>query len=339
MITVLAGIVLFLRLCVAIYPLGRRVSSLPHGESPGFPSELLPPLDITENPIEHLRVPLDPLNHHEVTFSIEFSPIRAGPLKGGQLVSSILSRILVIWEDSANAQIVRRIDARASPFVKILHTLQPALLSRAPPLTPAKVGVVYCWIIDKVLKESTWPGHITAGIYDSTAEKRLGMPLGVLYIENKPEASALGLLTNKKGAGARFARNDTSKVGSGGNTTTLQLSASQDIAFKERAWLVLIEEMMDFVIINPPSARVADFLRPPEKNRATIFRYRKDRSIEGIIILSQPLGALQWRSVAQLLLDLTVRVATIDMWEGKERESIMSHGVEIVGIYLGRHGA
>lgn len=337
--TILIGVTLFLRLCVARHPLDRRVSSSPHDESSGFPSELLPPLDMTENPTQHLRVPLDPEKHPDVKFSIEFSPIDAGPLKGGQLASSILSRILVIWEDTANARIVRRIDARASPFVNILHTLRPALLSGAPPLTPAKVGIVYCWIIDQVLKENTWPGHITAGIYDGDAEGRLGMPLGVLYIENKPEASALGTLTNKKGVGAEFAGNNTSNIGSKVNDTTHQLSTPQDIAFRERAWLKVFLSMIDYVIKKPPSARVADFLPPLDKSVTAHFRCREDPNIEGIMFISRLVGALQWRSVAQSLLDLSVRAATVDMWEGKEREGVMSHGVEVVKLYFVRHGA
>lgn len=165
------------------------------------------------------------------------------------------------------------------------------------------------------------------------------MPLGVLYIENKSEASAPGSLTDKKAIGAEVARNISTNIRAGVNDTTNQLSALEDTAFRERVWIKVFWSMVDYVIKKSPSARVADALLPLDKSLFAHFRCHEDPTIQGIIFISRRVGAVQWRTVAQSLLDLCVRAATVDMWENKERAAVMADAVEVVKIYFVRRDA
>ncbi|KAG7007497.1 hypothetical protein G7Y79_00009g026060 [Physcia stellaris] len=295
--------IVLLGICVMTLPVNVRASSTSDSQSMGFPPELLPPINESGPAVGHLELPLDP--GQATDFEVRFlnGRIGAGPPKGGQLITSILENMMISWKNTDNAPLRQKVTFRNRPFESIQHTIQPALLSETTPLTPLKVGLVYCWMMKGVLQQQPWPGEITASIYKrGPAARPLGLPLGIVHVENKPLAGA---------------------VVSPKNSTGPEFSSTAD----ENVTMVM------FVIKWAPTARVIDTI--PGVVGDVHFRTDIDPMLECNLTITKYRGALPWRNVAESLLDLSVRAARADRWEYEERAGVMSHGMEVVTTACG----
>ena len=151
-------------------------------------------------------------------------------------------------------------------------------------------------------------------------------------MENRPLAGALVSPKNSTGLECSSPPN--------GNVTTIissssignALSVLQDTATRERAWLKLVFRLAIFIFKYPPLHRVLDTVPPITTELAIHFRSDVDKMLECVLTISRYVGALPWRSVAEALLDLSVRAAEADRWEYEEKASVLSHGVEVIGI-------
>ena len=326
--------IVLLGICVMTLPVNVRASSTSDSQSMGFPPELLPPINESGPAVGHLELPLDP--GQATDFEVRFlnGRIGAGPPKGGQLITSILESMMISWKNTDNAPLRQKVTFRNRPFESIQHTIQPALLSETTPLTPLKVGLVYCWMMKGVLQQQPWPGEITASIYKrGPAARPLGLPLGIVHVENKPLAGAV--VSPKNSTGPEFistADENVTVVTSNSNSSN-PLSVPPDKATRERAWLQVLFKMVMYAIKWAPTARVIDTI--PGVVGDVHFRTDIDPMLECNLTITKYRGALPWRNVAEALVDLSVRAARADRWEYEERAAVMSHGMEVVTTACG----
>lgn len=262
----------------------------------------------------------------------------ARPPKGGQLVASIIHEIYGCWKNIPNAPIRQPTEARVAPFHDILHTIQPALLPGAA-LTPFKVGLVYCWMLRSVWLAQTWPGHITASVYNAQEKGKLGLPLGVVYVENSPQRIATRLTTpNGNTIMSSFSPNVTIRVVTNASSDTNDLlSVLQDQPIPEKSWLECFSMIMFVIFRHPWSDRVTDTY-PPGRH---IFHWVStlEKRIEGTLAIYYEAGAaftnqLTFDHLAKATLSLGNEAAAAGSWDGKVQVSIDAKLV--AQIWIGR---
>ena len=86
-------------------------------------------------------------------------------------MANIAAYVYPIWNGTANQRITNTYEERVAPFNNFKWTTKPRLPGAA--LTPLKLGVVLLQILDGVLKEQSWPGQVSATIWDFTTQRRL----------------------------------------------------------------------------------------------------------------------------------------------------------------------
>ncbi|KAL9589316.1 MAG: hypothetical protein Q9203_001877, partial [Teloschistes exilis] len=150
----------------------------------GFPAEDLPLTTLSQTDTTlNLTFPLDPSQHSEIDQVIKTEPgIRP---HGIELVAAISRRIYENWKDTANAPIDSNIHDRELPFRSFEFVTQPSR-AHGTVLTPLKVGIVLCWVMQSVLEANYWPGVIHANIYDQRAQGQHTFQVGTLHIVNSP---------------------------------------------------------------------------------------------------------------------------------------------------------
>ena len=179
----------------------------PVGRMSGFPAEYMPlqhsipkydsqPImpffnswsctlnSISKNGTLTLALPLDPSHHYEIEQEIRM--IRGIPARGAELIARIAIRIHDNWRDTANRAISRRVHDSRIPFRNFEFITEPNMVPRAE-LTPFKIGIVYCWILNTVVESPDWPGRIIASIWDAIpGVERHALHVGTLHIQNSP---------------------------------------------------------------------------------------------------------------------------------------------------------
>ena len=138
------------------------------------------------NSTNHLTLPLDPARHPEIERGIY--PSEGIPPQAFELVGAVAARTASMWENPTNEKITQLYVNRHRflPFTDIEFFLEPTSVPGYA-LTVLKLGVAYCWILEKILDLSYWPGRITTIIYD--ADPRGGQLItnvGTLRIVNSP---------------------------------------------------------------------------------------------------------------------------------------------------------
>ena len=303
----------------------------------GFPASYLPPANDTASPAGSLQLPLNPSQHLDFRLEIILGPgsSKAGLFRGGQLISSSLSMAIFAWQNAQNLPISHNIYQRNEPFRNILHIIQPTLLSETLTLTPLTVGIVYCWMMHRVTERHTWPGVITAGIYNKTLVGRLGLPLGVIEVQNQPEAFS----ANKTDLEPYSTQNGNSSIVIDVRDNNHQLSASYSKAARERVWFGAFYQMVIWVLEKPPSGRVINSIAPIPGTYSTMHFYSRldvTPRIVGNLSISKYVGTLPWKSVAETMLDLSIRAAQADRWECEETANVVWEGIIVVRIKFGR---
>lgn len=133
----------------------------------------------------HLTLPLNPVRHPEIERAI--FPSKGIPPQAFELVGAVAARTAQMWNDPTNRRITKGYaNHRIPPFNDIEFFLEP---NPAPEnaLTVLKLGIAYCWILEKILDQSYWPGRITTIIYDADPRgTRFVTNVGTLTIINSP---------------------------------------------------------------------------------------------------------------------------------------------------------
>ena len=326
--------------CLARAPLNRRASQDSDQPPKGFPLGNPPSWIDDGRTVGDLRLPIPPPLGQDVSGQFLFFTGSAGAFKGGQIFSSILAVALDQWLDNTNAPYLHTAEIRKPPFLDILHTITPALLSQSETLTPLKVGVIYCNMMWSLLREPQWPGHVTASIYKRVPGHGTGshgLPLGVIYVEKKPKANTFN-----------SARNEPYLIPSSQtlNATVILLKTSNDtnsisevpnIADREKDWLNIFRQMVFFILKKDPTSRVSDsvtFLG----SRGTLFKYYtlgRDSNLMGTMYFTPLAGTLRWQTVGEALLDLCTKVATAAQWKYEEQGIIRADSKVVVRIRFG----
>ncbi|KAL8717608.1 MAG: hypothetical protein Q9225_005162 [Loekoesia sp. 1 TL-2023] len=314
---VVAGLLAALRVCAAGPVHGKPSGVLDAGNpSKGFPAQDIPaaavPLDLAGN----FSLPLRPDTERGIQTRVR-TDLRPGiPPRGGELVVSIAIEIYWYWRDNDNRAINHLISKRGEvPFENFQYIINPYLDPRAI-LTPYKLGIAYCWILNGVLiHTNTWPGYIVASVSD-TVDHRL---VGFLSIENQARASdaASSAVPNDKNLEKALWVNETfNAVTQPGHALAVQ-SPNNVI---ERRWFKCLAAMLMYVIANPTTAFMAEKL-PPHSSDTT---YRFDCNprpttirdqIHVTIFAAAVHNRLTWKVLAEELLVFGSSVARGNSWD------------------------
>jgi len=111
-----------------------------------------------------------------------------------ELAASMLSNIYKIYIDRYNPTIDHTIVARPAPYPNFVYSIQPSLLPGSK-LTPLKMGLVYCTILDEAINLEYWPRHLQAHIMDENEWDFNKQDIGILRIDDSPRAEAVPAAT------------------------------------------------------------------------------------------------------------------------------------------------
>ncbi|KAL8634750.1 MAG: hypothetical protein Q9228_007680, partial [Teloschistes exilis] len=261
---------------------------------PGFPPHELPPLNISDFSLGNLYLPIGP--DATLTQTITFASSPSGPFDGGHLISSIISKVYTLWKDSANAPFRRAEEDRGSPFTEVLYAIHPSLHARTE-LTPLKAGIVYCWIIRQVFRESSWPGQITARI-SNTDRGRIGREIGTIRVINSPLRTTT-IESTPQSPGLH-------NISTPSLTNTSKFTSSElntvPKTTRQKAWLQIFSEIMLFVFARPAYQFVDDFIHQthsPSAGAVTLrFPSMIEDELEGRLVFYGGKADLVWDQVA-----------------------------------------
>lgn len=149
------------------------------GPSRGFPPEYLPSRNFTDTTGNALTLPISPTGYPG--FNPIFDFYYDKPVKGLQLIQSIVMGIYNSWRDEANRPLTQPYATRSNPFTQFKFTVWP-LVARS--LTPEKVGLTYCWMLFSMLQLDRWPSHTATVIKEYTQQ------IGAIDITIEPIAGA-----------------------------------------------------------------------------------------------------------------------------------------------------
>ncbi|KAI4236341.1 MAG: hypothetical protein L6R40_006180 [Gallowayella cf. fulva] len=162
-----------------------------------------------------------------ISFSYQDSPAA-----GLQLAASIVSSIDHLWRDTSNRPITDPVAERLEPFEQFDFHVSPSM-RRGPELTPVKVGLGYCWILNGLTQQQLWPGHIRAILYEGIDQQKKW--IGSMNVDHDGEV-----------AGTDPAGRDTD-----GNSGLSSPGTPQ-------RWLKCFQKVMLLSVVHSPLDRVTD---------------------------------------------------------------------------------
>ncbi|KAL8724983.1 MAG: hypothetical protein Q9181_006587, partial [Wetmoreana brouardii] len=227
---------------------------------------------------------------------------------------------------TANAPIIRVEESRPQPFPNIFHLVRPSAstIRRGAVLTPLKVGIVYCWMLREVLfNRQSWPGMITASIYNNNGRGGPGTLLGWINVANSrdtPRAGTKSIATspgdddqnNTFGPHGKFRIVATAGNGAAGELSTIP------IATRERSWLDCYHQILMYLLAYPPDGSVTAALppQPPGKRWFTAhFRSTIDAKMEGNVSIAWDNGGMTWDVLAVSMHVLLAEAAIRNKWD------------------------
>ena len=298
----------------------------------------VPPSNTSGGLVGTLSLPLNPSEHLNLKQRFTFGAARAGTFKGGHLIASIIQRLYTCWKNTANAPILGFEEDRVSPFLNILHTIHPSLLPGAV-LSPLKVEVVYSWMIKEVvLRQQHWPGRITASVYNADHSGRLGLPLGVINVENSPSfrTESISPSLGDTSQVSAFIETGNDRIVTNVSTSTNSELSAISKSIREKSWLDCYIQIMLYILEHPASASVLSTFPLPAYSATLHFRSTIDVKMEGNLTVTRDTGTLKWDHLARVLMKLGVEAATEDQWENTESTRISMDGRIIAKISFGR---
>ena len=108
---------------------------------------------------------------------------RDKPTRGLELAQSILTTIYHAWMDIASPPLTKPLIKRQAPFQQFIYHFWPSLV-QGTALTPQKIGLLSCWILNSLIEAESWPGHLLAAIYEGPGLQKL--LVGSMQIDNLP---------------------------------------------------------------------------------------------------------------------------------------------------------
>ena len=240
---------------------------------------------------------------------------------------SISTTLYYFWKDTANAPLTTTTTERKIPFPNFLYTTSPS--QRAwPVLTPYKLGISYCWILDGVVKrqmKDAWPGYIRAEIKDNNAE------IGAVTISNEPEAGSLSPAIPDKELETILFKNGTSsaitKPSDGTQGQISPLVTPNDI---EGRWYTCVSKFLFYIVQHSTIGNARDELPGPGPAAGPSWRTHHFDCVAGEtgrdqieVDVYRPAESkeyqLTWDALAKALLVFGTRVAEIEgSWDSKE---------------------
>ena len=324
------------------------ILSTPTASLTGFPTEYLPPWNISGDLEGSLFVPLHPGDYHHLEQRFARGPSPAGDFRGGQLIASIVSQLDPVWKstsDTAFMPIVHTLQERNIPFRNILHTVRPSSSTVRPEavLTPLKVGIVYCSMMRLAVQWPSWSGHIVASIYNGDAGA-IGTLLGWINVENLPQ-------TRTKSTSAASGFNDSTatldqegEIHVGINRSKSANNEFSEIpkAIRERSWLECSVSAILSCMRFSSSGSVADHLPAPtaSENAVTLhYRSTVDPKMESNITLYRDeRRQLKFHQLVQVLQNMVIRATQRDIWDSSETGEVMEgeSGLTLALVSFGR---
>ena len=314
MYVISAALTVFISVCVARVRLNGRASSDAGGPSTGLPlGNLSISSGISSTSAGALRLPVSPFII-DPPFDIKFTfepasgaPAHRTSFEGGELISSILFQLLKFWKDVPNAQITQKIDARDGPF-SIWHTIQPTLKSQIAQLTPVIVGIAYCQMLNALLEEQNWPGHITADITN------YGPGYGTIDIKDSLAKTPLLSPNSTPGYRANLVTgNRTLSIITSSNNTNPQIQPLlQTRAEREKTWLQIFSGLVFYVVCRPSLEQVPWSPSWPPSDYHPIPIWPPGEEWQIMLKISPHAGDVTWESVAAATMNLIIVATTQD---------------------------
>ncbi|KAL8951222.1 MAG: hypothetical protein Q9222_002785 [Ikaeria aurantiellina] len=216
----------------------------PPGISDGFPTEYLPPTESANSTGVGLPIiPGQPPDFHPI---LQWQ-YEGGPRSGLRLATSIFQVIYYAWRNTANQPLRAATVERQNPFDEWEFLMQPSLLPGTI-LTPLKIGLTYCWILNGILQLQQWPGLALANIIQ--ARQNIGR-VSIKYSPLSPQPGST----------------DSSSAENSTNTNALTATPFQN----QQRWLRCYWGAVHFIIAQSPSGLVTN--NPAFAAQSTVRRY------------------------------------------------------------------
>ncbi|KAL8834640.1 MAG: hypothetical protein Q9176_007389 [Flavoplaca citrina] len=283
---------------------------------------------------QNLTLPIDPQRHPTflplITYDYSDRP------KGFELASSLATTIYHYWQDTANQQILGPITSRRIPYSQFLHTVQPTLYSGAA-LTPLKVGLAYCAILQGVIQSTpaSWPGHLSVRILDPIAGPQR-RELGTIRVDNSPAADYHGVMANVNPI-ANPSPQQAEKIPTNSMPsppvppTNITGSNNQQLTLpipSEKRWLTCYTKALFFFTRHLATARFTDqpHLPPSPKPVQYFFPCGNDKDEMTLTIFPEASKVLVWDTLVRSMLDW-VNKAAAGPWGYMFTEEVVQGGV------------
>ncbi|KAI4233155.1 MAG: hypothetical protein L6R40_007156 [Gallowayella cf. fulva] len=198
----------------------------------------------------NLTLPIIPAEHPD--FDVEMTYNERYMLTGVELVSSLATSIAESWRDTANQKIESRITERQRPFVGYQYIIQPSRTLGAD-LTPLKVGLAKCHILQDIFSRTRWPEFMVAKITGSTiVPYHRSVDIGYVKVQYSPlsgpaDATAVAAATAY-----------TTSTKSGNPAASIDSKGLSIPIMVEKRWLICFTQFLLFVVQHPASGSVTD---------------------------------------------------------------------------------
>lgn len=265
--------------------------------------------------------PLGPVDPH-VRAEIEYRA--APPIKGGELVYSILRGIAWCWRED-NVPLTQTVGLRFPPFLQIAHVVAPNP-AVAVTMTPLKTGFMYLQILDRLLRlDGGWPGGIRAtgrltshlvsfGFIDISTDL-LGLP-----------TRGGGLVTSRRNdtLSAKPSNGTSQAIVESGISSSSRLLARAATPIKDKDWLSCFSKVLILAFTKRWNEVVQRTLGP---DRPYLFHSYNEKAMAILHIRSLPHGIfLIWGTVVNGLLQALADWASADVWQSAKDIMIFFQG-------------
>ncbi|KAL8758849.1 MAG: hypothetical protein Q9184_003798 [Pyrenodesmia sp. 2 TL-2023] len=286
---------------------------------------------------KNISVPLDPTFAIIIESKITYTKAPAHPPKGGQLITSLLAATVDCWLNEANQPMPLKVENDYVPFTNIRHFIE-SVSAPGRFLTPYKVGIIYCEIMQGLFEQGTWPGHVHADIYHVGAGPATSRSLGKMDIVAVPTSSNMDQTLQEKRDPLRQSKHNLS-VRRGNHpvdhpidqTSTMLRSEPID----EKVWLELFTRLMFWTFQHPSNMRLSERLvRGPYR-----FLSRIDNTTWLSLIITPyavaPGAPFQWIDLMGGFVKLLLQTAVAEKWEALYGYDLRYFGILVAWLSIG----
>ena len=293
-------LILVASLCLARPAVDGTSSLLSRSPSVGFPVQYLPKIgqpsksaynrfhrrarlmscrDIhnqTNPPAHNLRLPIIPGHHAHFRSLVTYDFHRYAEPRLGEFVVSVAIRIIEYWLNEINAPITTRSSTRRRPYFDFEYILEPFPRPGAM-LTPVKVGLAYCWLLQEVLEQRlspAVPGYVRANLFEGSYR----MQIATIEVAYRPVPSIKSgratIPNNTVETTQTSSREATTIVRPGGNATPPNQITNLTIpSYRQKRWFTCYAKLLFEIVQMPKSEFVTNSLPgPPPDESPTVPR-------------------------------------------------------------------